>query len=106
MLIKVGAAMVALLMSHSWAPKPKLPHDYQAWSRVANCESGGWAVLGYEYPDSLGINRTNYERFGGRPLEPGQRVGREARIAQVKVADRLVRSYGASIPDQYGCGDW
>ena len=106
MFMKIGAAVMALLMSpHSWALKPKLPHDYQAWSRVANCESGGWAVLGYAYPDSLGISRANYERFGGRPLSPGP-VSPTARIAQVQVADRLVATYGAAIPDQYGCGAW
>jgi hypothetical protein len=105
MFIKIGAAVLALLMSHPWAPKPKLPRDYQAWSRVAACESGGWTVLGPAYPDSLGISRANYERFGGRPLSPGP-VSPAARVAQVRVADRLVASYGAAIPDQYGCGAW
>ena len=106
MFMKLGAAVLALLTSHSWAIQPKLPRDYQAWSRVANCESGGWAVLGYSYPDSLGISRVNYQRFGGTPLTPGRPVTRAARIAQVHVADRLVASYGAAIPDQYGCGPW
>jgi hypothetical protein len=105
MFIKIGAAVLALLMSHPWAPTPKLPRDYQAWSRVADCESGGWTVLGSAYPDSLGISRANYERFGGRPLAPGP-VSRAARIAQVRVADRLVADYGAAIPDQHGCGAW
>jgi hypothetical protein len=105
MFMRIGAAVAALLSFHSWAIKPKLPHDYQAWSRVANCESGGWTVLGSAYPDSLGISRANYERFGGRPLAPGP-VSRTARIAEVRVADRLVSSYRTAIPDQYGCAAW
>lgn len=105
MLTKIGAALVALLMFHPWAPRPRLPRDYQAWSRVASCESGGWNVLGYAYPDSLGISRANYERFGGRPLQAGP-VSREARIAQIRVADRFIASYGTRIPDQYGCSAW
>lgn len=105
MFTKIGAAVLALLMFHHSAAKPKLPRDYRAWSRVASCESGGWTVLGYAYPDSLGISRVNYVRFGGTPLPPGP-VSRATRIAQIHVADRLAASYGAGIPDQYGCGPW
>lgn len=105
MLTKIGVALVALLMFQSPASRPRLPRDYRAWSHVASCESGGWTVLGYAYPDSLGIARGNYERFGGRPLSPG-RVSVVARIAQIRVADRLVAAYGVAIPDQAGCGAW
>lgn len=84
---------------------PKLAPDYAAWSRVATCEEGGWVVGGYEYPDSLGINRTNYLRFGGKPLAPGA-VSVSERAAEILVADRLVAYYHASIPDQGGCAAW
>ena len=105
MLTKIGVAVLALLMFHSSATRPRLPRDYRAWSRVASCESGGWTVRGYAYPDSLGITRSNYERFGGRPLPPGP-VSLASRIAQIRVADRLVAAYGVAIPDQGGCGAW
>jgi hypothetical protein len=85
---------------------PKLPRDFAQWSRVAVCESGGWVVLGWSYPDSLGITRTNYLAFGGRPQPPG-RVSRAGIVAQIRVADRLIHHYGISIPDQTGCtGSW
>jgi hypothetical protein len=84
---------------------PKLPRDYAQWSRVAGCETGGWRVLGYDYPDSLGINRTNFVAFGGTPLPPGP-VSRNALIMQIHVADRLIARYGTSVPDQSGCGAW
>lgn len=82
-----------------------LPADYGAWSRVASCESGGWQVLGYSYPDSLGINRANWLAFGGTPLPAGG-VSRSGEIAEIRVADRLVAHYHVAIPDQYGCGPW
>ena len=111
--LAVLAAAVSIVVQEvpKTAPRGRtaIPRDYAAWSRVANCESGGWRVLGYEYPDSLGINRTNYERFGGSPLPPtpGKSwVPMTARIVQIRVADRLIRAYGAAIPDQYGCGAW
>jgi hypothetical protein len=83
----------------------KLPRDYAQWSRVAGCEAGGWRVLGYDYPDSLGISRTNFVAFGGRPLSPGA-VSRRDMIMQIHVADRLIARYGSSVPDQYGCAAW
>lgn len=82
-----------------------IPVDYGAWSRVASCESGGWRVLGYAYPDSLGISRANWLSFGGTPLPPGP-VSRTQAIAEIRVADRLAAHYHAAIPDQYGCGAW
>jgi hypothetical protein len=84
---------------------PKLSSDYAAWSRVATCEEGGWVVAGYNYPDSLGINRTNYERFGGTPMSPGP-VTLAERETEIRVADRLVAYYRAAIPDQGGCAAW
>lgn len=83
----------------------KLPADYAQWSRVAGCESGGWQVLGYSYPDSLGINRTNFIAFGGKPLPPGP-VSRADRIMQIQAANRLIAHYHAAIPDLYGCAAW
>jgi hypothetical protein len=84
---------------------PKLPTDYAKWSRVAGCEAGGWRVLGYDYPDSLGINRANFVAFGGRPQGPGA-VSRRGMIMQIHVADRLIARYGVSVPDQYRCAAW
>lgn len=83
----------------------RLPADYGAWSHVASCESGGWQVLGYAYPDSLGISRANWAAFGGTPLPPGS-VSRAGRATEIRVADRLAAHYHAAIPDQYGCGAW
>lgn len=84
----------------------RLPADYRAWSRVAVCESGGWRVLGSAYPDSLGITAANFAAFDGRAQPPGGTSIAE-RVAQIRVADRLIRHYGISIPDQSGCeGSW
>ena len=83
-----------------------MPSDYYAWSRVAVCESGGWRVLGPAYPDSLGITAANYRAFGGHAFRPGP-VSVAGRIEQIRVADRLIRHYGISVPDQSGCnGSW
>jgi Transglycosylase-like domain len=82
-----------------------MPADYSAWSRVASCESGGWRVLGYAYPDSLGISRANWLAFGGTPLAPGS-VSRAGEVAEIRVADRLAARYHVPIPDRYGCGAW
>jgi hypothetical protein len=84
---------------------PKLSPHYAAWSRVATCEEGGWRVGGYEYPDSLGINRTNYLIFGGTPQPPGP-VSQKNRELQIRVAERLRARYHISIPDQGGCAAW
>lgn len=72
---------------------------YEAWSRVAVCEEGGFGHYGFPaYPDSLGINRTNWYRFGGgSDLSPS---------AQIAVAMRLIAYYHAPIPDQHGCAAW
>lgn len=84
----------------------KMPRDYAAWSKVAVCESGGWVVLGSAYPDSLGITATNFAAFGGRS-QPAGPVPVAARVAQIRVADRLIHRYGIEIPDQHGCaGSW
>lgn len=82
-----------------------LPRDYAAWSRVADCESGGWRVLGAAYPDPLGITRGNYEAFGGHPLPPGP-VSVVERVVVIRVADRLIARYHMGIPDQHGCAAW
>jgi hypothetical protein len=80
-----------------------LPPDYAAWSKVAECEESGWHTPGGEYPDSIGINATNYEAFGGTP-QPAGTPTMQQRVLQIQVADRLIRHYGAAIPDQNGCG--
>ena len=72
------------------------------WAKVSVCENGPgeWrAPRGSWYPDSLGINATNWRAFGGGSnLTPA---------AQTAVAERLVHYYHAGIPDQYGCsGAW
>lgn len=90
---------------HVHGGRLNLPADYAAWTRVAGCESGGWQVLGYEYPDSLGIDRTNWLDAGGTPQPPGP-VSRTSRIMQIRVADRFIANYHTGIPDQYGCAAW
>jgi hypothetical protein len=85
--------------------RPKLPADYTTWSRVAGCETGGWRVLGYGYPDSLGIDRTNFIAFGGTPLPPGP-VSRANQIMQIRVADKLTARYHIAAPDRYRCAAW
>lgn len=69
-----------------------------AWSRVAQCESGGWNVLGSAYPDSLGLTAANYYQFGG--------TGDTSPAAQIAVADRFIAHYGIGIPDQGSCAAW
>ena len=83
----------------------KPPPDYAAWARVAQCESGGWRVLGAAYPNSLGISAVNWARFGGRP-QPVGRVNMTGRIQAIRIADRLIRAYRIPIPDQQGCAAW
>lgn len=84
----------------------KPPRDYQAWSKVARCESGGWRVLGANYPDPLGISAVNWVRFGGRP-QPVGRVNMTGRIQAIRIADRFIHAYRISIPDQAGgCAAW
>lgn len=117
---RIGAVVAALLaapgaaaltapssaLAHTKQRRPlRAPSDYHAWSRVAHCESGGWRVLGWSYPDSLGITRANYVRFGGVPLPPGP-VPMAARLREIRVADRLIAHYHFPIPDQYGCAAW
>lgn len=89
-------------------PKPKhrleLPADYALWAHVAVCEEGGWYAPGGNYPDALGIDATNYAQFGGHPDYGHLSLRQE--IAEIKVADRLIKYYGASIPDQSGCAAW
>jgi hypothetical protein len=70
---------------------------YAEWTRVADCEEGGW--IGYaspDYPDSLGINATNwYANGGGSDVSPA---------AQIAVAQRIEGT--SYVPDQNGCGSW
>jgi hypothetical protein len=107
---KVSAHKASKRSAHK-APKrsvhvaPKLSPHYAAWSRVATCEEGGWRVGGYNYPDSLGIDRTNYLNFGGTPQPPGP-VSQKNRELQIRVAERLRARYHISIPDQGGCAAW
>ena len=72
---------------------------YQTWTRVADCEEGGWiGSSGSAYPDSLGITAQNWYAFGGgSDTSPG---------AQIVVAERFRAAYGMAIPDQGGCGAW
>ena len=102
-----ASALLAIPAAGLAAPRKqlRLPRDYSAWSRVAACESGGWRTLGYAYPDSLGINRTNWLASGGRPEPPGP-VSRARQIAEIRVADRFIARYGVGIPDRYGCAAW
>jgi hypothetical protein len=83
------------------APAPDL---YAAWSRVATCEEGGWiGYSGSAYPNSLGINATNWygtaSRIGADPSDMSP-------ANQIKVAEALRAEYGMGIPDQDGCAPW
>lgn len=89
---------------------------YAAWSKVAWCEEGGtaaykadgpWFYSGSVYPDSLGISKAAWLEYGG-----GSDVSEAAQIA---VAQRLVTTLHAPIPDQgavvgsssrAGCSAW
>lgn len=74
---------------------------YAEWTRVADCEEGGWVgSSGSAYPDSLGIDAQNwYANGGGSDVSPA---------AQIAVAERLVASMGMPnyVPDQGGCAAW
>lgn len=67
------------------------------WDAVAKCEEGGWiGYAGPSYPDSLGINATNWQAYGGgSDLSPA---------AQVSVAQRIEGT--TFVPDQNGCAAW
>jgi len=71
------------------------------WTKVAVCEEGGWGNYGFpNYPDSLGINSSNwYGNGGGSDLSPA---------AQIAVAERVVAKYASPgwVPDQEGCAAW
>lgn len=70
---------------------------YEAWTRVAVCEEGGWiGYAGPAYPDSLGITAAAWFANGG-----GSDVSPEAQIA---VAQRIEGS--SFVPDQSGCAPW
>ena len=70
--------------------------EYLAWSQVAVCEEGGWVgASGSAYPDSLGINATNWWGNGG--------TDDTSPDAQIVVAERIQ----TDPPDQGGCnGSW
>ena len=69
--------------------------QFQAWSRVAVCEEGGWiGSSGAAYPDSLGINATNWWSDGGTTDTSPD--------AQIVVAERIQ----SNPPDQEGCSSW
>ena len=67
------------------------------WDAVAVCEEGGWGNYGFPaYPNSLGINSTNwYSNGGGSDLSPA---------AQVAVAQRIEGT--SYVPDQGYCAAW
>lgn len=84
---------------------PSLPvgasDAYAAWTRVADCEEGGWVgSSGAAYPDSLGIDATNWYAYGGgTDTSP---------LAQIAVAQALEAASGTPgfVPDQNGCAAW
>ncbi|HWB39395.1 MAG TPA: hypothetical protein VG604_04145 [Candidatus Saccharimonadales bacterium] len=82
-------------------PHPINPNLYDAWTKVAVCEEGGWVgSSGSAFPNSLGIRAANWYNYGG-----GSDVSPAAQIA---VAQRMINSLGIDIPDQDGCqaGGW
>jgi hypothetical protein len=70
---------------------------YAQWTRVAVCEEGGWiGAANADYPDSLGINATNwYANGGGSDVSPA---------AQIAVAQRIEGT--SYVPDQNDCASW
>lgn len=79
-------------------PAPVVIGDYDhRWDAVATCEEGGWGNYGFPaYPNSLGINSTNwYANGGGSDLSPA---------AQVAVAQRIEGT--SYVPDQGYCAAW
>lgn len=110
--VKILAVLISTVLglhSDHHKARMRIPRDYAAWTRVANCESGGWRVLGYAYPDALGIDRANFEQFGTEFGDYPDGVGSlsmAARIREIRVADRLIKYYGIGIPDQSGCAAW
>ena len=77
----------------------KKPSLVALWTPVAVCEEGGWVgASGYNYPDSIGINRHNWFHFGGtKNVSP---------LAQIKVGQRIERYLhrpAGHIPDE-PCG--
>jgi hypothetical protein len=86
------------------------------WAKVAWCEEGGtsrylsvgpWFYSGPEYPDSIGINATNWYGNGG--------TSDVSEAAQDRVGDAVLARYGGSVPDQgatvggssrSGCAAW
>lgn len=72
---------------------------YVAWTRVAVCEEGGWGNYGFPaYPNSLGINATNWYAAGG--------TSDLSISAQIAVAEKFRAQYAMGIPDQNGCAAW
>lgn len=72
------------------------PLERAEWTKVAICEEGGWiGWSGPSYPDSLGINATNWWAYGG--------TSDVSEDAQIMVAERIQ----SDPPDQDGCdGSW
>ena len=65
--------------------------EVSEWTHIAVCEEGGW--IGYanqSFPDSLGIDATNWANDGGgSDLRP---------FVQVKVAERIMDPAPATCP--------
>lgn len=115
------ASLVLGVLSAQAAAHPrqsKLPGDYLEWSRAAKCEEGrtwhgrqviwwvGSGTTKVGYPDPLGINATNWERFGGGPAETYGPATQTEIVHAIHVGDRLIKHYGVGIPDQGGCAAW
>lgn len=74
---------------------------YAQWTKVAMCEEGGWiGYAGPAYPNSLGINSTNwYANGGGSDMSPWAQIAVGQRIAAQYV-------YAGWVPDQNRCSTW
>jgi hypothetical protein len=104
----LAALTTAIMLTPACASaqqRVRLPADYSAWQRVAQCESGGWRVLGSRYPDPFGITAHNWAYAGGNAMPVGA-VTLRARVVAIQVADRFRAEYGIPIPDQHGCAAW
>lgn len=88
---------MALLSLHTI---PNRAETIAAWQKVDTCEAkatGGWRSFSWNYPDGLGIDRTNWIMFGGKTNKPSKIW------TQISVGIKFIKYYHISIPDQHGC---
>jgi Transglycosylase-like domain len=77
------------------------PDQRAEWEQVAMCEEGGnWQYDGGSYSGGLGINRANWDAYGGLEFAPEGAAATEDQ--QIMVAERIQ----FDPPDRDGCSGW